>query len=322
MSKNILGIHHITAIAGDPQENIDFYAAVLGLRLLKKTVNYDDPQTYHFYYGDAEGSPGTVLTFFPVGRNNYRFSPGTGLVSAVAWSVPGGALEYWVQRLGTHSVEVQSPFERFGERAIAFRDPDGLQLELVETAEASGKPWEYGPVLREYAIRGFHSATLSVRLRQPTEQLLVERLEFQPLAAEENRQRYFSTAGGPGRLVDILELPEGRNGAVGVGAVHHIAWRTPDDRTQLELRDTLDREGYFVSPVIDRNYFHSIYFREPGRIQFEIATDPPGFLVDESDGKLGSELKLPRFLEPQRETIVRVLEPVSVPEFLKTGVQR
>ncbi|OGG04601.1 MAG: hypothetical protein A3F83_08240 [Candidatus Glassbacteria bacterium RIFCSPLOWO2_12_FULL_58_11] len=321
MGKKILGIHHITALAGDPQENFDFYAGFLGLRLLKKTVNYDDPQTYHFYYGDAEGSPGTVLTFFPVGANSYRLSPGAGLVSAVSWSVPAGALEYWIQRLGTHSIEVHGPFERFGERAVAFQDPDGLQLELVETAEVSGKLWEYGPVSRDYAIRGIYSATLTVRNHQPTEQLLIGGLELRPMAAEGNRRRYISASGGPGRLVDILEQAEGRYGIVGLGAVHHIAWRTPDDRTQLELRGTLEREGYALSPVLDRNYFRSVYFREPGRILFEIATDPPGFMVDEPADRLGTELKLPRFLEAQRETIERFLEPVAVPEFNKSGAQ-
>lgn len=298
MTKKILGIHPITAIAGDPQHNIDFYTDLLGLRLVKVTVNFDDPGSYHFYYGDGQGSPGTILTFFAWpgasrGRN------GNGQVTVTSFAIPQGSLAFWRERL----TAADGSLERFGQQAISFADGDGLRLELIETA-GSGIP-------AEFAIRGFHSATLSETGYQRTATLLTEQMGFRLAGQEQNRFRYEVESGGAGKTVDVLCAPDGREGRVAAGAVHRIAWRTADDAQQGEWLAEVSRLGYNVSPVMDRVYFHSIYFREPGGILFEIATDSPGFAIDESLDRLGTGLQLPPWLEAQRARIEAALPPIE-----------
>jgi glyoxalase family protein len=312
MSKEILGIHHITAIAGDPQANLDFYSGLLGLRLVKLTVNFDDPGTYHLYYGDGVGHPGTILTFFPwphapKGRH------GTGQVTHTAFAVPAAALDYWTDRLHRRAVGFTKSADRFGEKVITFPDPDGLTIELLFTASVNvGRAYQAGPVPVESAIHGFHSATLSEEGYQRTAEL-VETLGFKLAAEDGSRFRYAIGAGEAGAMIDILCAPEEPRGSVLVGTVHHIAFRTRDDDQQLEWLKEITRRGYNTSPVMDREYFHSIYFREPGGILFEIATDPPGFTINESTETLGSKLVLPPWLEPRRGQLEAVLPPLRLP---------
>jgi len=310
---SILGIHHVTAIAGEPQQNIDFYAGLLGLRLVKLTVNYDDPQTYHLYYGDEAGHPGTILTFFPW-RDAPKGRKGSGQLTTTSFSIPLGSEGYWVERLEKHGIRFTGPTNRFDEEVISFSDPDSLNLELVAHPEAERRDgWDGGPVPKERAIRGFFGVTLSEEGYERTASLLTKTLGFSLAKEEGNRFRFRVGTGGPGALVDILCQPDSPTGLVSVGTVHHVAWRTPTDEQQVGWRDELVRAGMNVTPVIDRKYFHSIYFREPGGVLFEIATDPPGFTVDESEEKLGTRLMLPQTLEPLRAQLSRVLPPVKLP---------
>lgn len=313
MGKEILGIHHITAIAGDPQRNVDFYAGLLGLRLVKLTVNFDDPGTYHLYYGDGVGHPGTILTFFPwPGAPKGRH--GTGQVTHTSFAVPEGSIEFWTKRLSDHRIAVQGPEERFGEELISFSDPDGMRIELISAANVSSeRAYEAGPVPLQYAIHGFHSATLSEEGYQKTAALLTDILGFRQVQQERNRFRYAVASGEQGATVDVLCVPEEPPGRVAAGTVHHIAWRTRDDDQQREWLDEIGQLGYNVSPVMDRKYFHSIYFREPGNILFEIATDPPGFTVDEPLEQLGTKLVLPPWLERARPQLESVLPPLRLP---------
>jgi glyoxalase family protein len=313
MSKEILGIHHITAIAGDPQTNIDFYAGMLGLRLVKVTVNFDDPGTYHLYYGDGAGHPGTIMTFFPW-PNAPKGRHGTGQVTHTSFAVPAASRDYWIDRLRTHMVPLAEPPDRFGEKIVTFSDPDGLTIELVCTNNLNvDRAYQAGPVPIESAIHGFHSATLSEEGYQRTAGLMTETLGFKLAGQDGNRFRYITGSGEPGSIIDILCAPEERRGSVLVGTVHHIAFRTPDDQQQLAWLKELARLGYNTSPVMDREYFHSIYFREPGGILFEIATDPPGFAINETMETLGSSLILPPWLEPRRAELVAVLPPLQLP---------
>lgn len=311
-ANHIHGIHHITAIAADPQRNLDFYTDTLGLRLVKLTVNFDDPGTYHFYFADEKGRPGTILTFFPW-PGARRGRPGNGQVSAVAFSVPPNALGYWEERLGAHGVSVSGVQARFEERVLILHDPDGLQLELVAHEDAPALPaGTGGDIAPEHAIRGFHHATLWLHDHEPTAQLLTETLGFQPVRDDGARFR-FASQEAPGRLVDVVKRPDGQRGIMGAGAVHHIAWRTPDDERQLGWRRKLIELGYGVTPVKDRQYFHSIYFREPGGVLFEIATDSPGFTLDESLAELGTHLKLPPWLDESRSRIEGALPDLRLP---------
>jgi catechol 2,3-dioxygenase-like lactoylglutathione lyase family enzyme len=314
MSKQILGIHHITAIARNPQSNLDFYAGTLGLKLVKLTVNFDDPTTYHLYYGDGVGHPGTILTFFPwpsapQGRR------GAGQVTETAFAIPEGAMDYWTARLTARTIAFEGPFDRFGEKAIAFSDPDGMRVELISTAALNlAHAYQAGPVPVQFAIHGFHSATLAERDHQPTAKLLTDTMGFKLIAQDGNRYRYAADSGESARTVDVVAVPNERQGRVLVGTVHHIAWRTSDDAQQLEWLGELSKQNYGVSPVMDRKYFHSIYYREPGNILFEIATDPPGFAVDEAPENLGAHLVLPAWLEPERANLEAVLPPLTLPE--------
>jgi glyoxalase family protein len=304
MAKEISGIHHITAIAGDPQKNLDFYAGVLGLRLVKLTVNYDDPGTYHLYYGDYSGHPGTILTFFPW-RGVPKGRVGAGQLTVTSFAVPQGSLAYWMDRLRAHDVAVGQPEERFGERVLLFRDPDEMALELVESANAGADPT---------AIRGFHSATLAVSRLDSSAKLLTEGMGFRKIAQATNRHRFATGDGKAHQIVDLVETPRDQRGLQGAGSVHHIAWRVPTDGAQVEWRSDLLARGLEVTPVIDRTYFHSIYYREPSGILFEIATDPPGFTVDEPLESLGQTLVLPAWLEPSRGELSGILPKLELTE--------
>ncbi|MEI9975563.1 MAG: ring-cleaving dioxygenase [Ignavibacteriota bacterium] len=313
MSKQILGIHHITAIAGNPQTNLDFYAGLLGLRLVKLTVNFDDPTTYHLYYGDGAGHPGTILTFFPW-QSAPKGRRGAGQVTETAFAIPEGAIDFWTARLAARGIAYEGPFERFGEKGIAFSDPDGMRVELIATALTNEThAYQAGSIPLQFAIRGFHSATLTESDRGPTAKLLTDTMGFKPIGEDGNRFRYAADSGESARFVDVLHVPQERQGRVLVGTVHHIAWRTPDDEQQNAWLGALSKLNHGVSPVMDRKYFHSIYYREPGNILFEIATDPPGFAVDEAPESLGSHLVLPAWLEPERSQLEAVLPPLTLP---------
>ncbi len=332
--RDILGIHHVTAITSDPQRNIDFYTSNLGLRLVKLTVNQDDPTSYHLYYGDDLGRPGTILTFFhwPNIPKGHR---GTGEVSAVAFLIPENSINYWIDRFKDKKIEFRGPYKRFeNEQVITFHDPDGLELELVAHNSANGNKtaniWKEGPIPIEHAIRGFYSVTLSEEGYERAASVLTDQLGFVSTRQDGNRFRYEipttslssssneqkeeqeENAGGA-NIVDIVCLPSTWQAAIGIGSVHHIAWRTPTDEQQMVLRKNIVKAGLNATPVIDRLYFHSVYFHEPGGVLFEIATNPPGFTVDEKVEELGTHLTLPKWLEPMRKDLERVLLPVRVP---------
>lgn len=314
MVMQVHGIHHVTAIAGDPQANMDFYTGVLGLHLVKVTVNYDDPHTYHLYYGDDRGMPGSILTFFPwPGASRGR--PGTGQVTVTAFAIPDGSLGFWVDRLKARRVEYTGPSRRFDEEVIALRDPDGLQLELVTRVSGSGAtPRSDGAAVPgQYAMRRVHGVTMAVEGYERTAVLLTTTLGLREIGAVGNRFRYAVGEGEAQGVVDILCLPGGTRGRVGVGTVHHIAWRTPDPAGQHAWRAEFARLGYNVTPIRDRSYFQSIYFREPGGALFEIATDLPGFTVDESADQLGRRLALPGWLEPTRSQLATALPALRGP---------
>lgn len=310
----IEGLHHVTAVAGEPQTNIDFYTGILGLRLVKVTVNFDDPTTYHLYYGDGQGHPGTIMTFFPW-PGAMRGRIGTGQLTVTSFAVPDKSLAYWQKRLRKRGVEFEEATSDFGEEMLFLRDPDGLQLELVSSPNADpDRVWERGHVPTEDAIRGFHHVTLSENGYERTARLLTETLEFQEIAKEGNRFRYAVAKGAPSTVVDVVCAPEGRPGRVAVGTVHHVAWRTATNEEQLRWRSKLTKAEFDVTPIIDRQYFHSIYFREPGGVLFEIATDPPGFATDESVDHLGTSLKLPPWLEEDRRELERLLPRIELPK--------
>ncbi len=312
MSDPTRGIHHVTAIATDPQANVDFFAGVLGLRLVKKTVNFDDPGSYHLYYGDEVGGPGTAMTFFawPHGQRGAR---GAGQATVTSFSVPAASLDFWKDRLAAFGVLQEPQVERFGQQTLVFYDPDGLKLELVGDPEAAELPvWTGGPVDAEHALRGFHSVTLSTREPRKTEHILADLMGWEREADEGERIRLVAGASDhPGRRVDLLRTDEPMGWAA-AGTVHHVAFRAADDAAELDLRRRLVDAGQRVTEVRERNYFRSVYFREPNGVLFEIATDPPGFTVDEPVATLGSELKLPEWLEPQRDEIEALLPPIVV----------
>lgn len=313
MTTETPGLHHVTSIASDPQRNVDFYTEVLGLRLVKRTVNFDDKYTYHLYYGDEVGNPGTVLTFFPFeGARQGRV--GRGQTSATAFIIPEGSVDYWVDRLESRDVDIDTPHTRFDETVVPFCDHDGQPLELV-TGTSDIEPWTDGPVPADNAIRGFHGVTLDSLNPQQTRTVL-ETLGYESIAQDGERTRY-QTTGNRATVVDVLDRPDAPRGQRGVGTVHHVAFRTPDTQTQKEWREPLSQIGLHVTPQKDRQYFKSIYFREPGGILFEIATDGPGFIRDESVSELGTELTLPPWLESDRamlEERLPEIDPASVPE--------
>lgn len=314
MAEGVHGIHHITAISGDAQKNFDFYTDVLGLRFIKKTINFDDPHTYHFYFGNYNGNPGTILTFFPWGEHGVKGTKGAGQISTISFSVLSSALPYWQERLKNNGVIYTEPFKRFEDDVILLYDHDGFELEIIGSPHEKREGWSNGDIPEEHSIRGFHSALFTEENKHATEELLVKHLGFRMIKKEERRTRYESGTGGPGSYVDILELPDANRGRMGKGIVHHIAYRIKDDESQIELRTYLMRHGYAVSDVRDRNYFHSIYFYEPGGILFEGATDPPGFTIDESLEELGTHLKLPEWYEKDRDEIELALPKLVIKE--------
>lgn len=307
MTAKIYGLHHVTAIAGNAGRNYRFYTEVLGLRLVKKTVNFDDPGTYHFYYGNREGEPGTIMTFFPwegIGRGR----PGTGQATSTSFKVPEDSITFWLDRFNEYDVTHNNTSERFEEEVITILDPDGLKLELVASpAEDSRIPWATENIDPEHAIRGLYNVTLTLGEYENTANLLTELFGYEPAAESTNRYRLKNKYTRTADMIDLVALPTGQRGIVAGGSVHHIAFRAADDGEQLELREALLEKGFHATSQLDRNYFKSVYFREPGGVLFEIATDPPGFTADEDIESLGSVLKLPSWLEDGREEIENAL---------------
>lgn len=314
MKTTVHGIHHVTAIAGDPQENLDFYAGVMGMRLVKKSVNQDAIDTYHLFYADAAGTPGSDLTFFPW-PNMGPARPGVALTMEVPFAVPVGSLKYWQKRFDGLGVNYGKIETRFGETTLPFRDPHGLHLALVETGdERQFVPWQKSPVPVERQLRGMHSVRLWERHLAPTETLLTDRMGFTLVGVENGWRRYGVDGGGSGKLVEVKELPEENRGRWGTGSVHHVAWRARDSKEEMALRSVIERAGLNPTPQIDRFWFKSVYFREPGGVLFELATDGPGFGRDEDMERLGEQLILPPWLEPHRKEIEAGLPPLKMPE--------
>lgn len=310
MEQQILGLHHVTAIAGAAQRNFKFYTQVLGLRLVKKTVNFDDPNTYHFYYGDQTGTPGTILTFFPwegiqSGRRGAR------QVTEIGYSVPEESLDFWLQRFEKHNVIYNKVAEKFGAKYLTLLDPDGLKLELIATANDKRLPWETPEVPAEHALRGFHHVTITTNQMQPTADVLTGLLGYRLLDSHVNRYRFITDAIDQANIVELVEVAGEVAGHVAGGSVHHVAFRVQDDQVLMAFRERIVNAGLHITEKIDRNYFYSLYFREPGGVLFELASDNPGFTVDESVEELGTGLKLPAQYESRREQISQQLPPLS-----------
>lgn len=314
--QTVRGLHHVTAIAGPAQENLDFYAGVLGMRLVKKSVNQDDPGTYHLFYADAEGHPGTDLTFFPWAQ----MAPsreGHGLSSEVSLAVPPGSLDFWGERLKQHGVTVGPTESRFGQAVLPLRDPHDLHVALVESQDSLGRPftpWNQSPIPKAHQIRGLESARMVERDLVRTSSFLTEAMGFIHLGTENGWHRYGVGEGKSGAYVELYENPTSGRGAWGTGSIHHLAWRVDDAAHQLEVRERVQRGGSRPTPVIDRFWFKSVYFPEPGGVLFELATEGPGFAVDEDPAHLGESLVLPPWLEPERASIEAVLPRLTVPQ--------
>ena len=315
------GLHHVTAIAGPAQENLDFYAGVLGMKLVKRSVNQDDPGTYHLFYADAEGRPGTDLTFFPW-AHLAPSRPGHGLAMEVALAVPRESLAFWSARLERYGAAVGERESRFGDEVLTLADPHGLRVALVASASAERRPftpWEQGPVPVERQIRGLDAARLWLRELAPTEELLAEPMGMRRLGEERGWIRWGlaedqeGAAGASGARLDLALRPETPRGRWGTGAIHHLAWRVDDEAHELALRSALAAAGSQPTPVIDRFWFKSVYFKEPGGVLFELATEGPGFAVDEAPESLGETLVLPPWLEMQREAIAAALPALTMP---------
>jgi glyoxalase family protein len=301
------GIHHVTAIASDPKRNIAFYRDVLGLRLVKKTVNFDDPSTYHLYFGDDAGSPGTLLTFF-YWEGMAKGRPGAGNAVEIAFAVPESAIGTWMSRLIEKGVDHDAPVKRFGETVLCFRDPDGMHLELVGTTRFSNvAPAAFGGVPPDAAIRGFAGVTLWVDDPAPTAHLLETAFGYEKSASEPNRHRYLAHGDALATRIDLRIVTGFPRGAMGVGSIHHIAFRAVDDAAQEEMAETLRGLGISATEQKDRTYFRSVYFREPAGIIFEIATDAPGMAIDEEAATIGSAIMLPGQFEPHRDRILAAL---------------
>ncbi|PSL40371.1 glyoxalase family protein [Planomicrobium soli] len=308
MTKKSMGIHHITAVVGNPQENVDFYAGVLGLRLVKQTVNFDDPGTYHLYFGNEEAEPGTIITFFPWG-DAYKGRIGDGQVGVTTYVVPPGALDFWENRLAGFDIPATKS-ERFGEQYLSFDDPHGLHLEIVARQDGRDSTWSFGVIGPDKAIKGFGGATLYSSNAEKTAELLETGMGLERVGEESDLIRFRSTS----EIGNIIDLKKARSkaGKLGVGTVHHIAWRAKDNEDQLDWKRHIENFGLGVTPVQDRNYFNAIYFREYGDILFEIATDSPGFAIDEPQEALGEKLMLPQQYEQNRARLQQELEPIQV----------
>ncbi len=311
MNTLVNGLHHVTALASGPQKNVDFYAGILGLRLVKKTINFDAPDVYHLYYGDEVGNPGSIMTFFPYSGLT-RGRKGVNQMTYTAFSIPLTALSFWMDRLTKFHIAFGKPEKRFDEMVLQFEDFDGLGIELVATDKDTRAGWDNGVIPADKSIRGFHHVTLYENLADKTVKLLTETMQHRLVAEEGNRIRLEAGLGGSGNIVDVLYNPTALRGLQGAGTIHHVAFSTDSDATQLEIREKLLEANYGPTTVQDRNYFHSIYFREPGGILFEIATNPPGFAVDEEVSHLGEHLKLPAWYEPRRAEIEKHLEPITL----------
>ena len=311
MSPKLLGIHHITALASDPQRNLDYYTRILGLRLIKQTVNFDDPGTYHLYYGDNLGHPGTILTFFPY-PDAQRGKRGAGQITAVAFAISPDSVTFWAQRLARYGVQFDGPLSRFDEEVITFDDPDGLRIELIARPGNNRRHANHNRAVPvEHSLQDFLGVTLASFRTGPTMNLLIDQMGF--TGGQENGDRVRMVLGENGQNIHVdISTDKPHSGHVSAGSVHHIAWRAADSAAQLAWRNSLTFAGQNVTPVIDRTYFKSIYYREPGGILYEIATDQPGFAIDESPDKLGSNLMLPPWLESQRESIQHHLPPLKV----------
>ncbi|SDT31968.1 glyoxalase family protein [Friedmanniella luteola] len=306
------GLHHVTAIASDPQANVDFYTGTLGLRLVKQTVNFDAPDSYHLYYGDAAGSPSTLLTFFPW-PGVPRGRSGAGMMTATAFSVPGASLGWWQQRFRRLGVDADAPVSRDTEEVLSFRDPDGMVVELVAADGDHRSGWDgVADIPSGHAVRGLHAVTLSEQQLDPSAGMLTELLGLSVEAEDGDRVRFGMPDRGAGGLVDVLAGVRERGRQAG-GTVHHVAFRAPDLATMTQWQGELLGRGVRVTQILDRQYFKSIYFREPGGVLFEIATDAPGFATDEPLLELGRHLKLPPWLEPSREQIAAALPPLRLP---------
>src|SRR3954453_19135748 len=311
MSKLITGIHHVTALAGDPQRNLDFYCGILGVRLVKKTINFDAPEVYHFYYGDETGQPGTILTFFPY-RGIAPGRHGKGMLNTTGFSVPSVSMNYWLERLKKFGVNYKSPAERFeNEAAVYFEDPDGLGLELIFNDADARTGFTYGHIPLENSIKGFYGVEIWEEGYERTAAVLTEQMDHTLVAEKGNRFRFAATTS-PGNFIDIVCSPESLRGLSGGGTVHHIAFATPDAQTQIEAKEKIAKRMLNPTPVLDRQYFTSVYFREPGGVLFEIATSGPGFTIDERQEHLGEALKLPSWFESYRNKIEKAVIPVSL----------
>lgn len=316
MATSVHGIHHVTVIAGDAQENLDFYTGVMGMRLVKKSVNQDAPDTYHLFYADGAGTPGTDLTFFPW-PNMESGRLGIGLTVEVPFAIQTGSLEYWRERLEEYGSQVGGAEIRFGETTLTFNDPHGLRLALVETEdERQFVPWEKSPVPSEHQLRGIHVVQIWESDLAPTEKLLTERMGFHFIGEEKGWRRYGVNGGGSGKIIEVKELPDERRGVWGTGSVHHVAWRVQDSDEEMALRETIRQAGLQPTPQIDRFWFKSVYFKEPGGALFELATDGPGFDLDEDKEHLGETLILPPWLEPKREEIEAGLPSLAGPRIV------
>jgi glyoxalase family protein len=307
MENRILGLHHITAIADNAQRNYNFYTKVLGLRLVKKTVNFDDPGTYHFYFGDEQGTPGSILTFFPWEGMGKGYT-GSGMATDIGYSVPKDSLPFWKDRFKQFGVKQEEAAERFGEQYLSFQDPDGLKLDLIVPSNADNrKGWETNDVKAEIATKGFHNITLTVKNVTPTAKILTDIFGYILLKQEGNRYRFITDAIDNASVVDIIEAPNLAPGRGAAGTNHHVAFRVKDDNILMEFREKIASKGLGITPKIDRDYFFSLYFREPGGVLFELATDNPGFTRDEPLNELGTSLKLPKQYENSRKKIEDVL---------------
>jgi|SRR6185437_3747738 len=330
MKNNISGIHHITAIAGNAQRNYDFYTRTMGLRMVKRTVNFDDPGTYHFYYGNETGTPGTILTFFPW-EGIAQGRTGTGLATEIGYSVPAGSLEFWAQRFREHKIKSGEVAERMGETYLPFADPDGLNFSLIVPGTPDSRTaWKTPEIGDAVATKGFHSVTLTLKNIAPTVEVLTDIFGYTLQRQEGNRYRFVAAASAASAspaagnaaagnastaaslaptasIVDIIEAPREVRGLNGSGTNHHVAFRVADEATQAEFREKILLKGLHITPKINRDYFYSVYFREPGGVLFELATDDPGFTVDEPKAELGSHLKLPVQYESMRDSIEKGL---------------
>ena len=310
MDNNILGLHHITAIADNAKRNLDFYTGVLGLRLVKKTVNFDDPGTYHFYFGNEQGDPGTILTFFPwegIGKGRQ----GAGMATHIGYAVPEGSLDFWKNRLKEHQVAFQED-EIFGEKLISFTDPDGLQIQFIEPSTKDNRSvWTTAEIKDENALKGFHNITLSLKEADPTLRVLTDILGYTEQGQENGRYRLSTDSIGTANIVDILADPNLSFGRHAAGTNHHVAFRVKDDNILMDYREKVLSAGLDITSKINRDYFFSLYFREPGGVLFEIATDNPGFTTDEPLESLGTDLKLPKQYENHRSVIEASLPKID-----------